>query len=221
MYNSKKYEPTIFRSYDHEQKSASTRGSLRSPGPADDIDLWKVARATSSRPNYFAPIEIGDVRYEDGGLLSRNPSFEIMREVVDLNGADWSPIDCLVSLGSGVPKRDDTRKATIKQKWITEWLQAKRERQEDLAAHDSDTGHDITWRLMYSQRKAYWRLDGRIDMGNLPLEDIDMDSSFEDLTRKLGLDDETSIDMESDYMAQKLSNCARRLVAKRHAQSQS
>lgn len=53
--------PYIFRSYDHFARA--TNGlpftlSLRNPGRASDYPVWKVARATTAAPLYFAPMQV-------------------------------------------------------------------------------------------------------------------------------------------------------------------
>ena len=211
----------MFRSYDHAKGSTLSRVPPRSPGVADYMDLWEVARATSSRPNYFAPMKIDGIRCKDGGFLYRNPSSEMLREVTDLNEANWSPIDCLVSVGCGIPDRDDTECVTAKRRWTTESRRAKQERQEKLAAYDCDTAHDMTWDVMHSHRKAYWRLDMRSDIWKLPLEDFIMSSKGSHFAGNERLDTDILIKLERCDLRQRISNCARRLVAKRSAQSRS
>ncbi|KAK5698262.1 hypothetical protein LTR97_007223 [Elasticomyces elasticus] len=71
----------------------------------DKVKIWEAARATSAAPSFFAPVEIDEVRYVDGGLLANNPVNMLWEEARNA----WSeyPIEdqvrCLVSLGTGKP----------------------------------------------------------------------------------------------------------------------
>jgi patatin-like phospholipase/acyl hydrolase len=62
--------------------------------------IWQAARATSAAPTYFLPIEIDNVRYGDGGLMSNNPTKEAIAEARNI----WPtrPIGIVVSIGTGI-----------------------------------------------------------------------------------------------------------------------
>jgi len=75
------------------------RTTYRKPFPAC---IWQVARATSAAPTFFAPIEIGDEVYGDGGTGWNNPAKEAIAEALDI----WPKrrIGILVSIGTGLEK---------------------------------------------------------------------------------------------------------------------
>ena len=64
--------------------------------------IWQAARATSAAPTFFAPIEIGDEVYGDGGTSWNNPAKEAIAEALDT----WPnrPVGILVSIGTGLEK---------------------------------------------------------------------------------------------------------------------
>ena len=75
------------------------RTPYRKPFPAC---IWQAARATSAAPTFFAPIEIGDVLYGDGGTGWNNPAKEAIAEALDI----WPNrrVGILVSIGTGLEK---------------------------------------------------------------------------------------------------------------------
>ena len=104
------YTPKLFRSYNHEclkEPNSDQRllRSPRSPGPADNVQIWQAARATSAAPSYFEPIKINDATYVDGGFTFNNPSREIIREVLSMHNNADDCINCLVSIGTGRPRK--------------------------------------------------------------------------------------------------------------------
>jgi predicted acylesterase/phospholipase RssA len=62
--------------------------------------IWEVARATSSAPTLFAPIEIDHVAYGDGGTGWNNPTKEAILEAHNI----WPnrPIGIVISIGTGL-----------------------------------------------------------------------------------------------------------------------
>ena len=71
-------------------------------GRADDFPLSIVARATSSAPTYFEPLEAGARALVDGGVFAVNPGMCAYAEVLrHFPGADT----VLLSLGTGVRTR--------------------------------------------------------------------------------------------------------------------
>ncbi|KAF2266787.1 FabD/lysophospholipase-like protein [Lojkania enalia] len=108
--NSPRAAPTesgayLFRSYDHwgEPSKNGRRRNIfeRNPGPADNIPIWQVARATTAAPTYFDPVAIQNNTFGDGGLGSNNPVQEIFWEVATMHGNNGSVIDLIVSIGTG------------------------------------------------------------------------------------------------------------------------
>ncbi|CAH8665396.1 unnamed protein product [Heterobilharzia americana] len=72
--------------------------------PPDNEQLvWKAARASSAAPTYFRPCG----RFLDGGLISNNPTLDILTEIQELHllqrlkNKPVTPIAVVVSLGTG------------------------------------------------------------------------------------------------------------------------
>lgn len=94
--------------------------SYRSPR-SDNSDLlnsttiWQACRATSAATTFFDPIAIGPFGEEfvDGALGANNPVYALWGQAQDVWGAEElsSKLQCLVSIGTGVPSlkpiRDD------------------------------------------------------------------------------------------------------------------
>jgi Patatin-like phospholipase len=77
---------------------------MRSYGTRDNYPfpacIWQVGRATSAAPTFFAPIEIDDELYGDGGTGWNNPTKEAISEV----GNIWPdrPVGIIISIGTGL-----------------------------------------------------------------------------------------------------------------------
>lgn len=90
--------PYLFRSYEH----ASTKdGWQRNAGPAHNIPIWKVGRATSAAPSYFDRIKIDGCAFIDGGFGTNNPAHEAYQEVKQMHNNNVKAIGYLLSIGTG------------------------------------------------------------------------------------------------------------------------
>lgn len=98
--------PYLFRSYKNLRHSdtARERTTDRNPGPAHDIPIWQVARATSAAPTYFKPAKIQGLRYLDGGFGANNPCAEIFDEVKKMNNHTPTCTNIILSVGTGRDK---------------------------------------------------------------------------------------------------------------------
>ncbi|KAI0076887.1 FabD/lysophospholipase-like protein [Panus rudis PR-1116 ss-1] len=77
-----------------------------------DCKIWEAARATSAAPTYFPQMQIGKFRFVDGGLGFNNPVAMIYTEARTVFG--WNrPVDCLLSLGTGVPPKMNLGKGGV------------------------------------------------------------------------------------------------------------
>ncbi|KAH8926543.1 FabD/lysophospholipase-like protein [Atractiella rhizophila] len=68
--------------------------------PPAAMKIWQAARATSAAPMFFAPIEVDNTLYVDGGMGTNNPTSVAIDETKRIWGND-SQISCLISLGTG------------------------------------------------------------------------------------------------------------------------
>ena len=76
--------------------------------------IWQACRATSAATTFFEPIAIGPFHEEfvDGALGANNPVYVLWNQAQDVWGDQlWGSLQCLVSIGTGVPAltpvRDD------------------------------------------------------------------------------------------------------------------
>ncbi|OJJ45838.1 hypothetical protein ASPZODRAFT_167556 [Penicilliopsis zonata CBS 506.65] len=93
------------------EESGSNRGPVflrsyldeREKPDADlaNIKLWQAARATSAAPAYFKPLQVGNVKLVDGGLLANNPFGWLWFEVLGVFGPTRET-DCFLSIGTGM-----------------------------------------------------------------------------------------------------------------------
>ena len=124
--------PYLFRNYEYpeetipwldpEEEAAAAGGRVRGPNPdrarsrsstshgaSDQIPgsckhrLWQGVRASSAAPYYLADYQHGNDKWQDGAVTCNNPAMLGVMEARKL----WPdrPIDCVVSLGSGVFER--------------------------------------------------------------------------------------------------------------------
>jgi len=98
--------PYLFRTYKNYNRSdnAEERSIDRNPGPAHDIPIWEVARATSAAPGYFKPPVIMGKQYLDGGFGANNPCEEIYEEVRTMNNHAETCTSIILSVGTGKAK---------------------------------------------------------------------------------------------------------------------
>ena len=96
--------PYLFRTYKnlHQSETAEKRLTDRNPGPAHDIPIWWVARATSAAPSYFKPMKIHRLAYLDGGFGANNPCEEIFEEVRKMNNHADTCASIIISVGTGI-----------------------------------------------------------------------------------------------------------------------
>ncbi|KAH0536606.1 hypothetical protein FGG08_006539 [Glutinoglossum americanum] len=74
--------PYLFRSYNHIYPGTST---VLNPGPATNVLIAKVARATTAAPTYFQHADLRGEKFVDGGLGNNNPSWIAYFEVSNLH----------------------------------------------------------------------------------------------------------------------------------------
>ena len=95
--------PYLFRTYKNLHKASDESKKIldRNPGPAHDIPIYQVGRATSAAPRYFKEIEIEGRRYIDGGFGTNNPCKELYKEVRRMNNNSDDCVKWIISIGTG------------------------------------------------------------------------------------------------------------------------
>jgi predicted acylesterase/phospholipase RssA len=96
-------------------KALSTPVRLRSYISRNSVDtlsssgctIWQAARATSAAVTFFDPIQIGSQQYIDGGTGYNNPVEVVLEEAESIWENATSRIQCLVSIGTGIPEPKD------------------------------------------------------------------------------------------------------------------
>ncbi|KAL0020138.1 hypothetical protein WJX77_006173 [Trebouxia sp. C0004] len=114
--------PFIFRNYEYSPDSQPPRASAPPNDEASLYELggsskhlvWQAVRASSAAPYYLDDFVCGQDRFQDGASTANNPSGLAMQEALRL----WphTPVDCLVSLGSGsvpITKREKSMSAYL------------------------------------------------------------------------------------------------------------
>lgn len=112
----------MLRSYDTEDAVDSLSTS--------NCKIWEAARATSAAATFFDPITIGYQEYVDGATGHNNPVEIVLEEAKSIWKDAAARIQCLVSIGTGVPDLKDfgdnlkevvkTRKAISTETEVTE-----------------------------------------------------------------------------------------------------
>ena len=99
-------KPHIFRSYDnlHRLTNQELRRYDRNPGQAHQVEIWRIARATSAAPSYFKPPEIEGVEYCDGGFGANNPCHELHLELQSMSNQAKDCTNVMLSVGTGMDK---------------------------------------------------------------------------------------------------------------------
>ena len=197
-------------------------------GPADNFEIWEVARAATAAPFYFDPIAIetrhqasSTIRiYEDGGMgQTTNPTREGITDIENQHGKD--AVGIVVSVGTARGKLKVKRHVLIGKTRETImqgiWSQ-------------SDPGQvhkDIKRKVKHYPNLEYWRLNPSSkdaksvgQLLNMPLDECEPKR-----TRKNGERPgaRTIKEIESAFanwaqqtkVQKKLEECAKRLVAQR------
>lgn len=72
-----------------------------------ECKIWEAARATSAAATFFDPIKIGLQEYVDGATGYNNPVELVLEEARRIWKDAPSRVQCLVSIGTGVPNPKD------------------------------------------------------------------------------------------------------------------
>lgn len=91
--------PVLFRTYTTDTAVDALASS--------ECTIWQAARATSAAPTLFNPIEIGRQHFVDGATGLNNPVEVVLDEAKAIWPDAISRIQCIVSIGTGVPDLKD------------------------------------------------------------------------------------------------------------------
>ncbi|MCJ1245904.1 hypothetical protein MMC30_003108 [Trapelia coarctata] len=197
--------PKLFRSYDNGAREDLF--AVRNPGPADNCQIWEAARATSAAPTYFKPVTINGSTYVAGALGFNNPSREIIREVLSMHSYAENSVSCLVSIGTGRPKKSKDEFFKPGKRTINSFRNAAMK-----AAYDRGSTHEDTESFMLAKKLDYFRFDAdasswKLPQGTLELDDKQAADSLWEKEVSAALQDKDTIDH--------LKTCARLLVRQR------
>ena len=138
-------EPFLFRTY---QLTGSAQQTNLFSGTAEAL-VWQAARATSSAPTFFPPVQVGAGLYVDGAILSNNPAGIALAEAQTL--LPRASIDLMVSLGTGcVPQKA----ANLQNSNVVNWAFKVFE-----CAMSSIHEHMVIGSLLHDSPTRYIRLD--------------------------------------------------------------
>lgn len=160
--------PYLFRTYKNLHKCAPGSKEMcfeRNPDLAHDIPIWKVARATSAAPSFFAPAKIDGLKYVDGGFGANNPGHEIYREVVKMNNNSKKAIGLLMSIGTGL---NDTSGRIIDGIGLPQYLNYLKYMKK--CATDAEKTHEYLLELIEA-RSTYYRLNVDEGIGAMKLDE--------------------------------------------------
>ncbi|MCJ1404368.1 hypothetical protein MMC11_007593 [Xylographa trunciseda] len=191
--------PFVFRTYEH----IDTKQRERNPGPAHNLPIWEIARATSAAPTFFNPMRINDVEYYDGSLALNNPSMEMFREVLTMNNNSPDSIEMMCSIGSG--KKKDPPKSTS----FFPTISAAMLRLSDI----SETNQQLQ-EIALTNKFDYYRLNIE-DIGDVPFLPGKVSAGTLTLIEK-----KTEAYLETPAIRERVEECANMLVKSRHRRVQ-
>ncbi|KRX27828.1 85/88 kDa calcium-independent phospholipase A2 [Trichinella nelsoni] len=108
----------LFRSYPFPHSLQIAEEDMQNDNPP--LPIWKVIRSSCAAPYYFPPL---DGIYIDGGLMSNNPSLELMTEmnrmntVMNFQKRKISNIGCFLSLGTGRTRTTEAYAPDFNSSW--------------------------------------------------------------------------------------------------------
>jgi hypothetical protein len=115
----------LFRSYEHLARKRFTPFELN-PGPAHEIPLTDVAKATTAAPTYFEHHVIYKDEFLDGGFGANNPISHARSEIIQMSDGAADKFALGVSIGTGKPKKRSRFGQGRFQKYWSYWKFAKK-----------------------------------------------------------------------------------------------
>ena len=159
-------QPYLFRTYKNLRTSESPHILDRNPGPAHDIPIWQVARATSAAPTYFKPAKIQGVKYLDGGFGANNPCAEIFEEVRTMNNDTATCTNVILSIGTGRDKKTSRFKSDGAARFWN-YLNVARK----WASEAEVTHYNMAKRVKDFEGLQYYRLNVEDGLGSMKLDE--------------------------------------------------
>jgi patatin-like phospholipase/acyl hydrolase len=152
-----------------------------------DVDMWRVARATSAAPTYFEPAELpqfeheGDHALVDGGVMANNPGVAAYAEALALYPDDDAEIT-VVSIGTGqAPAREPGESGgpisyRDAQHWgFVKWARPMLHTVLDGVAKTVD--YELTQLCRPIRgRPSYYRLESNLPTASAAMDDVDADN---------------------------------------------
>jgi hypothetical protein len=120
----------------------------RNPGPAHNLPIWQVARATTAAPLYFSPVKIGNRRFGDGAFGTNNPAIETYWEVRKMHGGSKNTIKLLLSIGTGGYNIDRIAEGRWK-KYSTFFKAMKKLAADTASTHEMMMDYKNNWGVPY------------------------------------------------------------------------
>lgn len=218
--------PYLFRTYDHQRAETIL---VRNPGPAQDILIRDVARATSAAPTYFKTMKILGQEFQDGGFGANNPSELAFVEVRNINNGQIDALNIMVSIGTGI-NTDWSRFGPGRLgRLLTLFNAAKKWASESHRTHETmlsltNHGKDV----------PYYRINVEDGIGSMRLDECKADrngSILNKIKRRLNIPcplemstlqyitEQVSIELGRQETQEALDECAQRLVESRRLRS--
>ncbi|XP_035824061.1 85/88 kDa calcium-independent phospholipase A2 isoform X2 [Aplysia californica] len=109
----------FFRNFERtlNHPSSSPPNQLEALTPPHEQKLWEAARSSGAAPTYFR----GYGSYLDGGLISNNPTLDVLTEVHEYNmglkmlgrSGEARQMGCVISLGCGRPPCEEVKNMDV------------------------------------------------------------------------------------------------------------
>ena len=224
--------PYLFRTYANpapprdRDKSLVRQRTIRNPGGACKLPIWKVARATSAAPGYFPPIKIETGNgsevwtFKDGGFGSNNPSEEAYRDILVKHGG-VKRMGPFISIGTGITRFNMFgKKSDNLSTLLVNVRGAFKQPSRTLRAHENMLHHAFP---DDEEKFPYYRFDGGQKLGEVDLGEWES-HRFTRITGKDGIsglktlekiETAVAVYLQNDEVQRDLHECARLLVNRR------
>jgi hypothetical protein len=211
--------PYLFRSYDHPYPNPALPADELflhlNAGPAQDVALWKVGRATSAAPGWFPSIKIDEEWYQDGAVARYNNPIDAAFNEVKQMSPSQDP-NVIISIGTGVKHANEgtpTHSNQAPSKW--NWIKGSIAQYKRLLGN-SDEVHrnfkarlDREYRSSFTGKPTYYRWDVPAGFPEVKLGDW---HGSDGLTTREAMRVPTESYCDEDTVRQDIKSCAKKLV---------